>query len=99
MIEFPASNMPAAARIAELDPRSTSTFSTQPVRECALDVRTGAPAKERWTKLPSEALRGFRAFYPLAKPLHQVTALKIVFPGPSMIEVSEVEIFGSAGPK
>ena len=71
--------------------------ASYPVREWALDVETEtATGERRWTKLPSEPIRGFRGFFPLSQPLSRVTGVRVVFPGPSMIEVAELEIHGFA---
>jgi hypothetical protein len=40
-------------------------------------------------------LSGFRAYYPLEKPLEGVVGLTLAFPGPSMVEVSEIEVMGT----
>ena len=52
--------------------------------------------RKRVDKQPSIMLSGFRAYYPLDKPLEGVAGLTLVFPGPSMIEVSEIEVMGTA---
>ena len=46
-------------------------------------------------KLPSILSSGFRSYYPLDKPLEAVVGLTLVFPGPSMVEVSEIEVMGT----
>jgi hypothetical protein len=62
----------------------------------ALDVVFAHPDGSRRTeRLPSVSLAGFRSYYPVEQPLDCVVELRLVFPGPSMIEVSEVEVLGT----
>jgi hypothetical protein len=66
--------------------------------EVALDVAyQDANTRGRVDKLPSILLNGFRAYYPLEKPLEGVVSVTLVFPGPSTVEVSEVEVTGTIG--
>jgi hypothetical protein len=83
-----------------VDVRPTITESSNPTRprpqEVALDVvYEDRDGRRRTDKLPSTLLRGFRAYYPLEKPLDRVVGLTFVFPGPSMVEVSEIEVMGT----
>jgi hypothetical protein len=47
---------------------------------------------------PPRPVEGFRVYYPLEEPLRQVVELGVVFPGPSMIAVSEIEVMGFLEP-
>ena len=60
----------------------------------ALDITRLTNDRERTEKLPSVKVDGFRIFYPLKEPLADVVGLLVVFPGPSMIEVAELEVMG-----
>ena len=60
----------------------------------ALDITRLTNDRERTEKLPSVKIDGFRIFYPLKEPLVDVVGLSVVFPGPSMIEVAELEVLG-----
>ena len=60
----------------------------------ALDVTRLIHDRETVEKLPSFAVDGFRAFYPLSEPLTNVVELVVVFPGPSIVEVAELEVLG-----
>lgn len=60
----------------------------------ALDVTRLTDDSEIVEKLPSVKIDGFRVIYPLKEPLTDVSELQVVFPGPSMIEVAELEVLG-----
>lgn len=60
----------------------------------ALDVTRLSDDGEVIQKLPSVKVDGFRVFYPLEQPLADVLELLVVFPGPSLIEVAELEVLG-----
>jgi hypothetical protein len=96
MLELTALSSRSTNIISELEP--TTTRSTNPHRpqEVALDIVYGdRDGRQRVEKQPSIMLGGFRAYYPLEKPLEGVVGLTLVFPGPSMIEVSEIEVMGT----
>lgn len=72
----------------------TNTLMKPRPTEFAIDVTTtqnGAPVTR---KMPSVEVTGFRLYYPLAKPALNVAELTVVFPGPSILEVSELEVMG-----
>jgi hypothetical protein len=89
---------PVQIRFVMLEfPHTGPALSAERPQECALDVAwMGADGERRERKLSSTKIEGFRCFYPLPQdePLPPATELKIVFPGPSMIAVSEVEVLG-----
>jgi len=60
----------------------------------AIDVRRLIGGSELVQKLPSVNVEGFRVIYPLKEPLTDVVELLVVFPGPSMIAVAELEVLG-----
>lgn len=60
----------------------------------ALDVTRLVSDSAVVEKLPSATVDGFRVVYPLKEPLTDVLELLVVFPGPSMIEVAELEVLG-----
>jgi hypothetical protein len=62
--------------------------------EFAIDVTRQVGSEETVQKLPSAPVTGFRTFCPLENPLADVIELLVVFPGPSMIEVAELEVMG-----
>jgi hypothetical protein len=74
----------------------TSMITPRPT-EFALDLTTEVDGTIATRKLPSVEITGFRLYYPLEKPVQNVTELTVVFPGPSMIEVSELEVMGVSG--
>ena len=60
----------------------------------ALDVARLTNDRLTLEKLPSFKVDGFRVIYPLNEPLANVIELLVVFPGPSIVEVAEVEVLG-----
>jgi hypothetical protein len=95
MVELPARVDPPR-NVSESEPTTTASASQRRPQEVALDVTYGdLDGKRRVEKLPSTWLAGFRAYYPLEKPLAGVVELTLVFPGRSMVEVSEVEVMGT----
>lgn len=50
--------------------------------------------REQIEKLPAVNVDSFREIYPLNKVLNDVVELTFVFPGPSMIEVAEIDVRG-----
>ena len=60
----------------------------------ALDVTRPINGGKAVEKLPSVNVDGFRVIYPLEEPLADVVELLVVFPGPSMIAVAELEVTG-----
>ena len=60
----------------------------------ALDVTRLINDRTEVEKLPSFNVNGFRVFYPLNEPLANVVELLVVFPGPSIVEVAELEVLG-----
>jgi len=97
MLEFNAKTtlrgaLPVA--LAEADRSATHELPSRRPEEFAIDVRRQVGGEEKVQKLRSVPVTGFRAFYPLEKPLTDVIELLLVFPGPSMIEVAELEVLG-----
>ncbi len=80
----PGLNLPAA-----------STVARRP-REFALDLTTIDNGRRLTKRLPSVSVDGFRTFYPLEAPVEHAVEIVIVFPGPSMVEVGELEVLGKA---
>ena len=60
----------------------------------ALDVTRSISGSEAVEKLPSVNVNSFRVIYPLEEPIADVVELLVVFPGPSMIAVAELEVMG-----
>jgi hypothetical protein len=82
--------------IADVGPTTTGSSNPRRPQEVALDVvYEDRDGRSRTDKLPSTLFSGFRAYYPLEKPLERVVGLTFVFPGPSMVEVSEIEVMGT----
>lgn len=96
MLELTTLDSRSASIVAESDP-TVARVPTRRPQEMALDIAYSQNGQTRTDKQPSIALKGFRVFYPLDKPLENVVALTLVFPGPSMIEVSEIEVLGTTG--
>ena len=95
MLELPSLGTRSPLVSSDSDPLPSLSSTNRP-QEVALDVAFGdAGGRERIEKLPSVLLKGFRAFFPLEKPLEGVLSLTLVLPGRSMIEVSEVEVMGT----
>lgn len=111
MLEFNAKTTLHGAvpiALAEADRSATHELPSRRPEEFAIDVTRQVGGEETVQKLPSSPVSGFRTFYPLEKPLADVVELLLVFPGPSMIEVAELEVMGKpsqtvdgigAGPK
>ena len=78
---------PAAACVA-------NTVTRPRPAEFAVDVTTQKNGTTFVRKMPSIEATGFRLYYPLEKPVQNVTDVTIVFPGPSTLEVSELEVMG-----
>jgi hypothetical protein len=57
-------------------------------------IYADSDGRRRVEKLRSIWLTGFRSYYPLEKPLTSVVELSLVFPGPSYVEVTELEVMG-----
>jgi len=82
--------------ISAVDPATTRSSNPRRPEEIALDVvYADRDGRKRTDKLPSILSSGFRSYYPLEKPLEAVVGLTLVFPGPSMVEVSEIEVIGT----
>ena len=78
---------------AETTPRDEDRPSQRP-EGFAIDLKRLIGGSERAEKLPSVNVDGFRVIYPLNEPLADVVELLVVFPGPSMIAVAELEVLG-----
>ena len=90
----PMSNaMPAAGAYAC---RTGVALAARPT-EFAIDFITEVNGTTATRKLPSVEITGFRLYYPLKRPVQNVTEVTVVFPGPSMIEISELEVMGVSG--
>jgi hypothetical protein len=97
MLELTALSNRSPNIISDVDPTTTRSLTLHRPQEIALDIVYGdRDGRNRVDKLPSILLSGFRAYYPLKKPLEGVVGLTLVFPGPSMVEVSEIEVMGTA---
>ncbi len=74
--------------------------SAEPVKksnrdfEWALDITIERRGKWTVEKLPALRTQGFRSFFPLPKTYKNVVGLLLVFPGYSMLELSEIEVTG-----
>jgi hypothetical protein len=96
MIELTARTDRSTTVVAERDPSTTASSNLYRPEEVALDVVYALPDGGRRTdRLPSVGLSGFRSFFPVKQPLERVVEMRLVFPGPSMIEVSEIEVLGT----
>jgi len=82
---MPAPNAYSCATFAAASPRPT---------EFAVDLTTRRDGTIFTHKLPSIEVTGFRLYYPLEEPAQNVTEVTVVFPGPSSLEVSELEVMG-----
>ena len=60
----------------------------------AVDVASLIDHREQIEKLPAVNVDSFRVIYPLNEVLSNVVELMLVFPGPSMIEVAEIDVRG-----
>ena len=96
MLELTALSSRSPSIISDVDPTTTRSLNPHRPQEVALDIVYGdRDGRKRVDKQPSIMLSGFRTYYPLDKPLEGVVGLTLVFPGPSMIEVSEIEVMGT----
>ena len=96
MFELTAMDSRPLNRISDVDPATTRSSNPRRPEEVALDVvYADRDGRKRTDKLPSILSGGFRSYYPLDKPLEAVVGLTFVFPGPSMVEVSEIEVMGT----
>jgi hypothetical protein len=96
MIELTAMDSRPSNRIADVDPATTRSSNPRRPEEVALDVvYSDRDGRTRTDRLPSILLSGFRSYFPLEKRLEAVVGLTLVFPGPSMVEVSEIEVLGT----
>ena len=98
MLEFNAKGALRGAlpvQLAEADRSATHELPSRRPEEFAIDVRRQEDGEESVQKLASISVTGFRAFYPLEKPMPDVIELTLIFPGPSMIEVAEIEVMGT----
>jgi hypothetical protein len=73
---------------------ATSMVPTPRPTEFAVDLTVEQSGAKITRKLQSVEVTGFRLYYPLEKPVRNVTEVTVVFPGPSMLEVSELEVMG-----
>jgi len=97
MLELTALTSRSPLILSDGDPTSTRSANPNRPQEAALDVvYADRDGRTRTEKLPSIAMSGFRAYYPLDKSLTGVVGLTLVFPGPSVVEVSEIEVMGTA---
>ena len=62
--------------------------------EFAVDLTVEQSGAKITSKLRSVEVTGFRLYYPLEKSVQNVMEVTVVFPGPSMVEVSELEVMG-----
>ena len=76
--------------------RTGAALAPRPT-EFAIDFITEENRITATRKLPSVEITGFRLYYPLKKAVQNVTEVTVVFPGPSMIEISELEVMGVSG--
>jgi hypothetical protein len=72
----------------------TSLTPTPRPTEFAVDLTTQRSGMTITRKMPSVEITGFRLYYPLEKPSQNITSVTVVFPGPSILEVSELEVMG-----
>jgi hypothetical protein len=99
MLEFNAKTTLRGAvpiALAEADRSATHELASRRPEEFAIDVTRRADGEGVVQKLASVPVTGFRVFYPLEKPLPDVIELTLIFPGPSMIEVAEIEVMGTS---
>jgi hypothetical protein len=97
MFELTALSSRSPNIISDVDPATTRSSNPHRPQEVALDVAYGnRDGRKLADRLPSILLSGFRVYYPLKKPLEGVVGLTLVFPGPSIVEVSEIEVMGTA---
>ncbi len=89
-IKFPG---PISLHKVMIEFTSANEFRPQ---EFALDITTSYNGVLSVEKLSSVTVKGFRVYYPLKKKINRVVEVKVIFPGPSMIEVSEIELMGVA---
>jgi len=99
MLEFNATapvrgEMPR--HLAQADEHAVRQTASRRPEGFAIDVSRETGGTQATQKLPSAETSGFRTFYPLEEALQDVTELLLVFPGPSMIEVAEVEVLGKS---
>jgi hypothetical protein len=94
MLELTAFEPSGIAKLAETDSATTDSLSSRRPQEVALDLVRIEKGRMTTEKLTSTTLKGFRSFYPLSTPLKNVAELDLIFPGPSMVEVAEVELLG-----
>lgn len=80
--------------IGEKDPYPIYSTEPQAPREFAVDIVMETDGVQSIEKLPSVPINGFRVFYPLKSLYENVAAIQLVFPGPSLIELSEIEVIG-----
>jgi hypothetical protein len=80
--------------IAEKDAYPVYPTGPQSPREFAVDIVTETEGVQSIEKLPSVPINGFRVFYPIESLYENVVAVKLVFPGTSLIELSEIEVIG-----
>jgi hypothetical protein len=96
MIELTALDSRPFNRIAGVDAATTRSSNPARPEEVALDVvYSDRDGRTRTDRLPSISLSGFRSYFPLEKRFEAVVGLTLVFPGPSMVEVSEIEVMGT----
>jgi len=75
----------------------TSLAASPRPTEFAVDLTTEHYGTIFTRKLPSIEVTGFRLYYPLKEPVQNVTEVSVVFPGPSILEVLELEVMGVSG--
>jgi hypothetical protein len=99
MLELPGKEVvaianPIPAAISPTYSCVTSTVMRPRATELAIDLTEKKNGAIFIRKVPSVEITGFRLYYPLRKTVRNVTELTVVFPGPSILEVSELEVMG-----